>query len=49
MSELGWSAPVRRIDAPSALRGIRWQHGRIRALLERARIIAEQTLEGAAP
>jgi len=49
MTELGWSAPARRIDAPTALRGILWQHGRIRELLERARVVAEMALDGVAP
>lgn len=49
MIELGWSAPTRRIDAGTARRGILWQHLRIRALLERAKVVAEAALDGEAP
>src|SRR5678815_4420508 len=49
MIELGWSAPARRVDAGTARRGILWQHQRIRALLERARTVAEAALDGEAP
>lgn len=49
MTELGWSAPRHRVDAGSALRGILWQHGRIRDLLEHARVVAEAALDGDAP
>jgi hypothetical protein len=49
MIELGWSAPPQRIDAGSARRGILWQHARIRTLLERARLVAEASLDGAPP
>jgi iron-sulfur cluster repair protein YtfE (RIC family) len=46
MVELGWSAPVVRVDAAGARRGILWQHERIRELLDRARAIAESALDG---
>jgi hypothetical protein len=49
MNELGWSAPSRPVDAGSARRGVLWQHEQIRALLERARGLAEAALEGAPP
>lgn len=49
MVELGWSASAGRVDAPTALRGILWQHGRIREQLGRARTVAEQALDGVAP
>jgi iron-sulfur cluster repair protein YtfE (RIC family) len=49
MIDLGWSAPERRLDAGSARRGILWQHERIRALLERARAVAEARLAGESP
>lgn len=49
MSELGWTAPHRRVDAGTALRGILWQHKSIRELLEHARVVAESTLDGAPP
>jgi hypothetical protein len=49
MPELGWSAPQRRVDAGTALRGILWQHKRIRELLEHARVVAESALEGEPP
>jgi iron-sulfur cluster repair protein YtfE (RIC family) len=46
MIDLGWSAPRHRVDAGTARRGILWQHERIRALLERARELAEAALDG---
>lgn len=46
MIELGWSAPIARVDADSARRGILWQHERIRELLGKARSIAESALDG---
>ena len=49
MSELGWSAPARKVDAGSARRGILSQHERIRALLRKAGLVAEAALDGAAP
>ena len=49
MMELGWSAPSHPVDAGTAKRGILWQHGRIRALLERARTVADAALDGDAP
>ena len=49
MIELGWSAPAKRVDAGTALRGILWQHARIRALLEHGRNVAEAALDGEAP
>jgi iron-sulfur cluster repair protein YtfE (RIC family) len=49
MVDLGWSAPTSRVDAGTARRGILWQHGRIRELLERAHAVAEAALDGEAP
>jgi len=49
LTDLGWSAPARRVDANSARRGIVWQHERIRALLERARAVAEARLDSEEP
>jgi hypothetical protein len=49
MIDLGWSAPTSRVDAGTALRGILWQHGRIRELLERSHAVAEAALDGQAP
>ena len=49
MSELGWSAPTRKVDAGSARRGILSQHTRIRELLHKAHVIAEAALDGAPP
>jgi len=46
MIELGWSAPARRVDAGTARHGILVQHERIRALLERARVVAGAALDG---
>jgi hypothetical protein len=46
MNELGWSAPSRQVDAGTARRGILWQHERLRALLERARVLADARLDG---
>ena len=46
MNDLGWSAPARPVDAGTARRGILWQHERIRALLEKARSLADARLEG---
>jgi hypothetical protein len=44
--ELGWKAPARPVDAGTARRGILWQHDRIRALLEKARDVADLALDG---
>ena len=49
MSDLGWSPPLQRVDAETARRGILSQHTRIRALLERARAVAEAALDGNPP
>jgi hypothetical protein len=46
MIELGWSAPLKKVDARTARRGILWQHQRIREFLERARAIADAALDG---
>lgn len=46
MNEIGWSAPSRPVDAGTARKGILWQHERIRALLEKARSLADAHLEG---
>lgn len=46
MSEIGWSAPPRPVDAGTARGGILWQHERLRALLERARALADARLDG---
>jgi hypothetical protein len=44
--DLGWAAPARAVDAGTARRGILWQHERIRALLEKARDVADLALDG---
>ena len=49
MIELGWSAPVKRLDAGTACDAILAQHHRIRALLARARGVAEAALDGEPP
>jgi hypothetical protein len=49
MIELGWSAPQQRVDAGAALRGILWQHRRIRTLLDHAHSVAEAALDDRAP
>ena len=49
MSELGWSAPTRKVDAGTARRGILSQHQRIRGLLVRAHGVAEAALDGVPP
>jgi hypothetical protein len=49
MIDLGWSAPTRRLDAGTARAAIFAQHERIRALLERAHVVAEAALDGRAP
>ena len=49
MINLGWSAPTQRLDAGTARGAILAQHERIRALLERARAVAESALDGQAP
>jgi len=49
MIDLGWSAPKRRVDAGTALRGILWQHRHIRTLLDQMRDVAEAALDGNAP
>jgi iron-sulfur cluster repair protein YtfE (RIC family) len=49
MIELGWSAPRQRVDAGTAVRGILWQHERLRGQLAHARAIAEAALDGDAP
>jgi len=46
MIELGWSAPIHRVDAGTARQGILWQHERIRSFLEKARTLAEAALDG---
>lgn len=46
MSEIGWSAPEKPVDAGTARRGILWQHVRLRQLLERAQALAEARLGG---
>jgi hypothetical protein len=45
--DIGWVAPERRLDAGTARGVILGQHTRIRALLERARAVAEASLDGA--
>ena len=45
MTEHVWSVPSQRIDAATARRSILLQHERIRALLVRAREIAERALD----
>ena len=45
MTEHVWSVPSHRIDAATARRSILTQHERIRALLARAREIAERALD----
>lgn len=49
MIDLGWSAPKRRVDAGTALRGILWQHRHIRTLLDQMRDVAEAALDGKPP
>jgi len=49
MTRLGWTAPVDRLDAGPVRKGILWQHERIRALLHRAREVAELALDGNPP
>jgi len=49
MIDLGWSAPVNRLDAGTARGAILAQHERIRVLLERARETAEAALDGQPP
>ena len=49
MIDLGWSAPLNRLDAGTARGAILAQHERIRALLERARGVAEAALDGRPP
>jgi hypothetical protein len=49
MIDLGWSAPTTRLDAGTACAAILAQHHRIRALLERARAVAEAALDGNPP
>jgi hypothetical protein len=49
MIDLGWSAPTKRLDAGTARAAILGQHERIRALLERARSVAEAALDGTPP
>ena len=49
MIDLGWTAPERRVDAGTALRGILWQHRNIRTLLHEMRAVAEMALDGKAP
>jgi hypothetical protein len=46
MSEVGWTAPERPVDAGTARRGILWQHVRLRQLLERAQALADARLDG---
>jgi len=49
MIDIGWSAPIQRLDAGTARRGILWQHQQIRVLLEKGKAIAELALDGAVP
>ena len=49
MIDLGWSAPIQRLDAGTARRGILWQHQQIRVLLEKGKAIAERALDGLVP
>jgi Hemerythrin HHE cation binding domain len=49
MIDIGWSAPIQRVDAGTARRGILWQHQQIRVLLEKGKAIAELALDGAVP
>lgn len=49
MIELGWSAPKQRVDAGSARHAILAQHAKLRALLGRARTVADAALDGAPP
>lgn len=46
MIDLGWTAPERRVDAGTALRGILWQHRNIRTLLGEMRAVAEIARDG---
>jgi len=46
MTEIGWSAPEKPLDAGTARRGILWQHGRLRQLLQRAQSVADARLDG---
>jgi hypothetical protein len=46
MKQIGWSAPEKRLDAGSALKGILAQHGQIRDLLERSQGMAAAALAG---
>lgn len=46
MSEIGWSAPEKPVDAGTARRGILWQHTRLRQLLQRAQAVADARLDG---
>jgi hypothetical protein len=48
MNQLGWSAPEKRLDAGTALRGILAQHVQIRDLLLRSQKTAAAALEGEA-
>jgi hypothetical protein len=49
MIDLGWSAPANRLDAGAARGAILAQHERIRAFLERARVVADAALDGEPP
>lgn len=49
MVNLSWSAPSCGIDAATATQKIRFQHDRIRDLLDRARAVAEAALDGHPP
>ena len=49
MMDSRWSLSEHRVDPGTARCGIIWQHERIRALLDRARSIAEAASEGAIP
>lgn len=46
MTEIGWSAPERPVDAGTARKGILAQHVHLRDLLERARALADAALNG---
>jgi len=49
MIDLGWSAPAKRVDAGTARQSILSQHEHLRALLDRARAVAEAALDGQPP
>ena len=49
MIDLGWYSHLRLIDAATARYNIRYQHDRIRDLLQRAQAVADAALDGNAP